>query len=394
MTDPAIGGTCAADFKAVRDAFRENFSNRSEIGAAVCVYQNGEKVVDLWGGWRDAARTEPWTADTIVLMNSVAKSICALAVHVLADRGQLDIDAPVARYWPEFADYGKGSVLVRHVLAHVCGVIYADAAKPGDWFDYPAQVQAIAQQPPAWPAGSKGAYNSINIGFTLGEIVRRITGKTVGTFIREEISRPLNAEYNIGLTPAEGRLVATMHSNPENRFWTAGATPGSNLNRAWKGRPQRPDMLNCREIREGELPSFGGHGNARGIARIYAMLAERGTLDGVRILQPGTVHRLSQQQWEGECGMTGWPLRMALGFWMNSPPHTPMGSNMNAIGHLGSGGALGFADLERGLAFSYCTNFQCEGTGAGVRCRSLVEAAAGKAPQWSPATSQVIMAAA
>lgn len=382
QNDIPVGGYCDTAFATVEETFRENFAKRGEIGAGVCVYKDGEKVVDLWGGHRDEARTEPWTEDTIVLMNSVAKSICALAVHVLADRGQVDLDAPVAEYWPEFAQNGKEAILVCHVQGHECGAIFSDSAKPGDWFDYPAQCAAIARQEPAWPPETQGAYNTINIGFILGEIVRNVTGKTVGTFIREEISGRLGAEYNIGLTKDEVALCATMHLNPENQFWAHGAQPGSNLHRAWSGRPDRPDLLNCTEIREGELPAFGGHGNARGVAKIYAMLAGDGEVDGVRLLQQGTVERASQLVWEDMCAMTDWPMRMGLGFEHNSPPFIAMGENMRAFGKLGSGGALGFCDRERNLAFSYCTNFQCEGAGTGIRCRLLSEAAAGVAPEW------------
>jgi CubicO group peptidase (beta-lactamase class C family) len=384
-TDIPIGGTCDPVFAAVEEVFRENFDSRHEIGAGVCVYKDGEKVVDLWGGHRDASRTEPWEENTIVLMNSVVKSICALAVHVLADQGRVDLDAPVADYWPEFGQNGKEGILVRHVQAHECGAIFSDSAMPGDWFDYPAQCAAIAAQPPAFPAGTKGAYNTINIGFILGEVVRKVTGETIGTFIREEISEPLGAEYNLGLTPDEAALCATMHTNPENKFWSAGAQSGSNLHRAWSGRPDRDDLLNCEEIREGELPAFGGHGNARGAAKIYAMLAGNGEVDGVRILKPETVERAAQFVWEGICYMTEWPLRMGLGFEQNSPPYIAMGENMKAFGKLGSGGALAFCDRERNLAFSYCTNFQCEGAGTGIRCRLLGEAAAGVAPEWTAA---------
>ena len=377
-----IEGYCNPPFAVTEETFRENFASRGEIGAGVCVYKDGEKVVGLWGGYRDEARTQLWTQDTITLMNSVAKSMCALAVHILADRGEVDTDAAVADYWPEFSQNGKEGILVRHVLGHQCGAIFSDTAKPGDWFDYTAQCVAIARQEPAWPVETKGAYNTINIGFILGEVVRHVTGKTIGTFIRDEISRPLGAEYNIGLTKDEVVLVAPMHLNPENKFWAQGAEVGSNLNRAWSGRPNRPDLLNCTEIREGELPAFGGHGNARGVATIYAMLAGNGEINGVRLLQPATVDRLSILQWKGICEMTTWPLRMGLGFEQNSPPYIPMGTNMRAFGKLGSGGALGFCDREEMLAFSYCTNFQCEGAGVGIRCRSLVEAVAGVAPTW------------
>jgi CubicO group peptidase (beta-lactamase class C family) len=307
---------------------------------------------------------------------------------VLIDRGKVELDAPIATYWPEFAQNGKEGVTVKHVLGHLCGVIFADAAKPGDWFDYPAQVAAIEVAEPAWPPETKGAYNSINIGFILGEVVRRVSGRTVGQFLREEITEPLGAEYNIGITKDEVALVAPMHENPANKFWSQGAEKGSNLHRAWAGRPLVDDMLNRPEIREGELPSFGGHGNARGMATIYAMLAGDGEVNGVRLLKPETVVRLSELQWEGICGMTGWPMRMGLGYMHNSPPYIPMGTNMQAFGHLGSGGALGFCDRQANLSFSYATNFQCTGAGEGDRCQSLVEAAVGYAPEWQPAAAE------
>ena len=379
-TDFNIDGYCDPAFRAVEKVFLQNFKNRSEIGAAVCVYQGQNKVVDLWGGHLDETKSQPWKANTITLMNSVAKSICALAVHILVDKGLVDLDAPVSDYWPEFSQHGKEKILVRHVQGHQCGAVFSDSAKPGDWFNYSKQCAAIAAQEPAWPPETKGAYNTINIGFILGEIVRHVTGKTIGVFIREEISEPLRAEYNIGLSNMELELVAPMHLNPENKFWEECAREGSNLNRAHSGRPNDPNLLNCIEIRRGELPAFGGHGNARGVARIYAMLANNGELEGIRLLKPDTVNHLSKLIWEGHCEMTNWDLRMGLGFEMNSPPYIPMGRNMNAFGKLGSGGALGFCDRERKLAFSYCTNFQCEGAGVGIRCRSLVEAAAGVAP--------------
>ena len=178
---PLINGVCEPKLAAVREAFERNFTERSEVGAAVCVYEGGHKVVDLWGGHRDVARTIPWAEDTIVIMNSLAKSMCALCTHILIDRGLVDFDAPVARYWPEFAAAGKSGV-------HTCGVIYCDHAPPGSWFDWTAHIRALEQQEPAWEPGTKGAYNSINIGFILGEIVRRVTGMSVGAFLRKAVT--------------------------------------------------------------------------------------------------------------------------------------------------------------------------------------------------------------
>ena len=154
-----INGVCDPRYAAVRREFERNFRERGEIGAAVCVYENGKKVVDLWGGYKDVARTVPWDEDTIVIMNSVAKSMCALSTHILIDRGLVGFDAPVAEYWPEFAQAGKSGVLVRHVLSHTCGVIFCDHAPPGSWFDWDVHIRAIEKQEPAWKPGTKGAYN-------------------------------------------------------------------------------------------------------------------------------------------------------------------------------------------------------------------------------------------
>ncbi len=377
-----VEGTCSPDFANVRTAFEQNFRRRGELGAAVCVYKDGEKVVDLWGGYKDTAKTEPWRSDTIVIMNSVAKSMSAICTHILIDRGLIDFDAPVATYWPEFAQAGKEGVLVRHVLSHTDGVIYCDAAPPGSWFNWEAHIHALEVQEPAWEPGTNGAYNSINIGFLLGELVRRVSGKSVGTFLREELSGPLKADYQIGLRPEEIARVSDMHPNPKNGFFKIANDPSTPLGRAFQSSP-KGYFQNDREIREIEVPSFGGHGNARAVARIYAMLAGNGTVDGVRILSPEAVERASQLVWERDCIMTQRRLRMGYGFMHNEPETAPMGVNMKAFGHTGTGGAFAWCDRERNMAFAYCPNFQREGPGIGPRGAAVaVAAGGGKPPSW------------
>lgn len=378
-----IEGTCDPAFAAVRDAFERNFRIRNEIGAAVCVYQNGEKVVDLWGGHKDLARTDPWRPDTIVIMNSIAKSMSALCTHILIDRGAIDFDAPIACYWPEFATAGKQGVLVRHVLSHTDGVIFCDHAPPGSWFDWNVHIGAIVRQEPAWEPGTKGAYNSINIGFILGETVRRVTGKTIGTFLREDVTEKLAADYHIGLHPDELERVSDMHKNPNNAFFKLAADRSTPLGRAFRSAPSSGYFQNCREIREREVPSFGGHGNARAVARIYAALAGDGSIDGVRILSAPAVQRAAQLVWDDECIMTRRRIRMGYGFMHNEPNTAPMGANMAAFGHTGTGGAFAWCDRDRNLAFAYCTNFQREGPGIGPRGAAVsVAAGGGKAPAW------------
>jgi CubicO group peptidase (beta-lactamase class C family) len=377
-----IEGECDRGYLAVRDEFEANFRRRNEIGAAVCVYKDGQKVVDLWGGYKDRERTQPWHADTIVIMSSLAKSMCALCVHILLDRGQIDFDAPVADYWPEFAGAGKQKVLIRHVLSHTCGVIFCDAATEGSIFRWDEQIRAIEQQAPAWEPGTDGAYNSQNIGFILGEIVRRVSGRTVGTFLREEVSGRLGADYNIGLRPDELARVSDMHPNPASEFFKIAADPTTALHRARRCSPAGY-YQNRREMRELEVPSFGGHGNARAMARIYAMLAGNGRIDGTRVLSEAAVERASALVWDHDCIMTKRRLRMGYGFMHNETGTAPMGANMAAFGHTGTGGAFAWCDRERNLSFAYCTNFQRQGPGIGARSASVsVAAGGGPRPDW------------
>lgn len=377
-----INGTCDPAFAAVRDEFEKNFANRGEIGAAVSVYKDGAKVVDLWGGYKDAERTVPWAEDTIVIMNSLAKSMSSLCVHILIDRGLVEFDAPVATYWPEFAQAGKEGVLVRHVLSHTCGVIYCDHAFPGSIFDWEGHIKALEMQEPAWEPGTNGAYNSVNIGYILGEIVRRVTGLTLGTFLREEVTRKLCADYNIGLKEDEVARVSDLHRNPDNQFAKLASDPNTPLGRTRKAVP--PGFYqNDREIRVLEVPSFGGHGNARAMARIYAALAGNGTLDGVMLLSPASVERASQLVWDHDCIMTRRRLRMGYGFMHNETETVPMGTNPEAFGHTGTAGAFAWCDRDRNMSFAYCTNFQRSGPGIGARGAALgVAAGGGPRPSW------------
>lgn len=377
-----IEGTCSPEFSAVRDAFEDNFRRRGEIGAAVCVYSNGRKVVDLWGGYKDKARTVPWRPDTIVIMNSLSKSMTALGVHMLIDRGTIDFDAPVATYWPEFAQAGKEKVLVRHVLSHTDGVIFCDAAPPGSWFDWKAHIAALEVQEPAWEPGTNGAYNSVNIGYLLGEIIRRVTGLSVGTFVRQEVTGRLGADYQIGLLPDELARVSDMHENSDNGFFKIATDKSTPLGRAFQSGPQSY-FQNMRELREMEMPSFGGHGNARAVARVYAALAGNGELEGTRLLSREAVERASQLVWDHDCIMTRRRLRMGYGFMHNETETAPMGKNMTTFGHTGTGGAFAWADRERNMSFAYCTNLQREGPGIGPRGSAVsIAAGGGGKPSW------------
>lgn len=378
VIDLTIEGACDPAFAAVRAALERNFSEHGETGSAVCVYHQGKKVVDLWGGHRDAARTHPWREDTMCLMYSIAKSMCALCVHILADRGLVDLDAPVATYWPEFAQHGKAGVLVRHIVSHYCGVCCNDAAEAGDIYDYDKMIRVLEAQEPVWPPGTKGAYNTVNIGYLAGEVVRRVSGQPIREFLAENVCGPLGADYKIGVDEADLDRVADLVANPDAFSMASRVKPGNPLQRALNAMPKPLDTAaqNSTKFRTAGIPSFGGFGTARAMARIYAALANGGEIDGVRLLSAEALARATTDQWEDEDdGTTGQHIRMTMGFWKNPKGKTIFGPNPEAFGHSGMGGARALADPERNLALAYVTSLPSEGLGTGARTEAIVEAA-------------------
>lgn len=367
-----IEGECDPAFAAVREAFAENFRSRGELGGAVCVYRDGEKLVDLWGGWANEARTRLWDEDMIVCMMSVGKGMAALCVWMLVDRGLIDPDAPVARYWPGFAGGGKGAITVDTLLTGKAGLLYADHAPDGAGYDWDVMIRALELQEPVWEPGTDHGYHSATAGYLLGELVRRVDGRPVDQFLREEVTGPLHADYGYGASWADPDLVADIVPNPGSHTFVQTRDRTTKLGRAWRMRPESPDHYNDRRLREGLMPSTNGHGNARAVARIYAALACGGDLDGVHLLSPATIDRLRAESWFGTCAMTDRTFRYAHGFFLNEANMSPMGTNPRTFGHPGAGGALGFADPENRIAFSYSPSLMCAGGGLGERCAALV----------------------
>jgi CubicO group peptidase (beta-lactamase class C family) len=371
-----VSGSCDARFARVREEFERNFSERGEIGAAVCVYHRGLAVVDLWGGFRNAAKTEPWVRDTLVCMMSIGKSMAALCTLMLVDRGRLNLDRPVADYWPEFAQAGKSRITVKQLLGGLAGLIYTDSAPHGAILHWDEMVHAIERQAPEWPPGSRGAYHSTTYGFLTGELIRRVDGRPFAQFFREEVTAPLNVEYWFGLTEREEQRIAEIIPNPASATVSLIAQPDTNIGRAWRVRPEEPGLLyNLKSFRRAVIPSGNGHSNAPSTARVFAVLANGGVLDGVRLLSQALIDEARTPQWDGACGLTGRDYRYGLGFFLNKPPLTPFGPNPRAFGHPGLGGAVGIADPENSLAFSYSPNWLCAGEGIGDRSEALIRAA-------------------
>ncbi len=378
--DLPLGGRYDPAFRPVVDAFLQNHVDGEEVGSAVSILVDGRPVVDIWGGWTDATRTHPWSSDTIVCMMSVAKGITAIAFAMLIDRGLVDPNARVMEYWPEFATNGKDAVLVRHILDHTAGlpVLTDERLWPGALLDREAMVGALEAQHPLWAPGTVAAYHVHTQGFLLGEIMRRLTGKTVGPFLRSEIVAPLGVDYWIGLPDAEHHRVARLMPHPNLKLMVAKtAEPANNLRPlAFYQNPEGPweGMLNSTEWRRCEMASGSGHGNARAVARIYAALARGGSLDGVTLLQPQTIAQISTLQHDRIELLQERHYRQGLGVLLNSPGAVFMGPHSDAFGHHGIGGSTGFADPVAKVGFSYACNRMHQVGDNGPRARALIDA--------------------
>jgi CubicO group peptidase (beta-lactamase class C family) len=377
----SLHGYYAPEFRAVAEAFIENFRAEDEVGAACSILHDGETVVDLWGGWRDGARTRPWDAATTVCMMSVAKGITAICFNMLIDRGLVDPDEYVVRYWPEYGQNGKERTRVRHILDHTAAVpvLTTDPLWPGAMFDREAIVHALEVQEPLWEIGTKAAYHVHHQGFLLGEIMRRVDGRTVGPFLREEVSTPLSAEYYIGgMTDEEQAHVAEVMPNMNAKLFAAKDAPDQTSLKAlaFKQNPDEPwaVTMNKPEWRTVEVASGSGHGNARGVARIYGALGVGGDLDGVHLMRRDTIEQMITEQHNQVEALQDRPYHQALGVLLNTPEAVYMGPNRRSFGHHGIGGSIGFCDPDAGIGFSYCCNKMHSVGTNGPRAARLIDA--------------------
>jgi CubicO group peptidase (beta-lactamase class C family) len=366
---PVVHGRCEPAFEPVRASFAGILGAGTEVGAALAVYADGHPVIDMWGGHMDAERTRPWEADTIVNLYSVGKAVTAVCALRLVDAGRLDLDAPVARYWPEFAQAGKGLLPVRFLLTHQSGLpAIARPLPAGSVFEWDVMTEALAAQAPWWTPGEGHGYHVNMPGFLVGEVIRRITGKTIGTYLREEIAGPAGIDFAWGIGPEHDARCATLLPSPPGpesdalrRFLALdpGTLSGIALMRMNTYR-NPPDIsgtgvVNSRRWRAAEAPSTNGHGNARAVARLYSALAGDGTLDGVHIVSPDLVRMASAEQVYGEDIVLQRSTRFGIGFQLTQPERM-LGPSPRAFGHFGAGGSLGFADPDARVAFGYAMN--------------------------------------
>jgi CubicO group peptidase (beta-lactamase class C family) len=346
------------------------------------VYLDGVRVVDCWGGHADRARTRPFGPDTIVSVASTTKGMVALCAHMLAERGKLDLDAPVARYWPEFAAAGKQDIPVRWLLSHRAGLPAIRRTLPAAaLFDWTAMTAALAETAPWWTPGERHGYHAITYGHLVGEVIRRVDGRTVGALLRDDVTGPLHADFFIGVPEeADGRAAEVLPPPPpgEPTIWdTLLADPESVSGRTFLNPPRPLGLVNTRAWRAAEIPAANGHTSARGVARIYAALARGGELDGVRLLAPATIERAIEEQSRGRDAVLSLPTRFATGFMLGMPGGIfNCGPGRRTFGHPGHGGSIGFADPDARIGFGYVTNQYVTGTAPHPdrRVPSLVDA--------------------
>ncbi|HMS19084.1 serine hydrolase domain-containing protein [uncultured Sphingorhabdus sp.] len=356
----SVHGVAEGKFAGVKSVMEASLASGADIGASFCVTRDGETVVDIWGGHANPDKTSSWDRDTIVNVYSTTKTMAALTALLLADRGVFDLHDRVAKFWPEFAAEGKEGVTIAQLLSHSAGLSgWKESLQREDLYDWSKCVDLLAQQAPFWAPGTAPGYHALTQGYLVGEVVRRATGKTIGTVFREEIAEPLGADFHIGLPESEDSRVATLQPPPvavaaqaasdlqKNMATNPGIDVGETAKRAWRG---------------AEIPAAGGTGNARSVAEIHAILANGGMAKGKRFLSEAGCRRALECQVEGTDLVLGIPVRFGMGFGL--PGGMVPLPNPNSCYWGGYGGSIAIVDMDAQTTFSYVMN-RMEGTTTG-----------------------------
>jgi len=352
-----IHGYCDERFSAVRDTFEKNFAERGEVGASFAATVEGEYVIDIWAGHADAARTRPWTEDTIVNVYSTTKTMSFLCALLLVDRGELDFYAKVTDYWPEYGQNGKENTEVRHFMSHSAGVPgFSPALSAEELYDWDGCVANLAAQAPWWEPGSQSGYHAITQGYLIGELVRRITGKSLGTFFREEIAGPLGADFHIGVPESEFGRVAEMIPAVGNEDITPPAPdPESIPGRVFSSAELGNNAVNSAGWRQAEIPAANGHGNARSVVRAQTPLANGGGAFGVELLSEAGCRRIVDEQTNGPDAVLIMPIRFGMGYAFPNPLMF-MSPAEDGMFWGGAGGSTIIVDQTNRVCFSYVMN--------------------------------------
>jgi CubicO group peptidase (beta-lactamase class C family) len=370
-----ITGHCDPRFEAVKAVLADSIASGADLGASFAATVNGEMVIDIWGGRRDEKGEAPWDADTITNVYSTTKTMSFLCALLLADRGELDFDSPVARYWPEFAANGKSQIKVWHLLNHAAGLSGLDQkVSADDLYDWDKITGLLAAQAPWWEPGSASGYHALTQGYLIGEVVRRITGQSLGVFFAAEIAGPLDADFYIGvpdavfpricdLVPPEGDNGSILGAGDEASI--AARTFSSPVANALDSRTDA--------WRRAEIPAANGHGNARAVAKIHALLACDGETQGKRLLSAATTKMIMAERISGTDLVLGVPMAFGLGFGLNNPK-APVSPNANTCFWGGWGGSIAIIDQDARCSIAYVMNKMHQGLMGDSRGGALVKA--------------------
>ncbi len=382
MTDAPIHGWTDPQFDAVRDAFAANFSQHGDIGAAVTIYYRGEPVVDLWGGWYAPDQEREWDRNTLVNVFSTTKGLTAFCAHRLVEEGRLDLDAPVAEYWPEFAAAGKETIPVRYLLSHRAGMaaVRRDMSLD-DILDWPTVTAALAEQEPWWTPGERHGYHALTYGWLVGEVIRRIDGRPIGQYWQEEFAAPLGLDAHIGTGPEfDGRISTLLDSPPvpgaptlTDLFGGEDSVGARAFTNPPTAAPDGTNITRLRAWRAAEVPAANGHATARSLARLYGGAANGGEIDGIHIIDPETLEGAIVEQSNGPDTCLQIPTRFGLGF-MLTGEFMSLGPNARAFGHPGAGGSLGYGDIDAQIGFGYTMNQMQSNLAGDPRVLGLIEA--------------------
>lgn len=371
MIRPPLAGITADRFAKVAATF-ERLLLTEDVGASVAVYLDGEPVVDLWGGFTDSDRTRPWERDTIACTFSTTKTMTALCALILADRGQLDLHAPVAEYWPEFAAAGKERIEVRHLLGHTAGLARWEGSMTiDDVYDWDGAVARLAAQAPQWEPGTQSGYHALTFGHLVGEVVRRVSGQSLGAFFTDEIAAPLDADYHIGLPPEHDDRIADPIADPDPAM---ADLENVLLAGVWGDPPYDVETAKTVAWRRAEIPAGNGFGNARSVAAVQSVLACGGEALGIRLLSGAGCEAVFEEQANGPDRCLGVPLRFGMGYGLPSPT-MPLSPNARTCYWGGRGGSLVVVDLEARMVVAYVMNQMRSAAVPDLRAASLVTAA-------------------
>ena len=370
-----IRGVCAERFEAVRSALARNLDSGEELGASLVVDIDGEIVIDMWGGFCDQVRAIPWSEHTITNVWSSTKTVTSLAALMLADRGELDVDAPVAAYWPEFAANGKQGILVRHLMSHSSGVSGLDQpVVVEDLYDWEKATTRIAAQAPWWEPGTASGYHALNYGHLVGELVRRISGKSLKEFVAGEIAGPLGADFQIGAAESDWARIADVIPPPPLPIDLKALGPDSLAVKTLTGPGVKAAIANTPGWRLADIGAANGHGNARSVARIMSVVSRGGQLDGVRLLSPDTIDLIFCEQLNGIDLVLGIPLRLGIGYGLPQRDLLPWLPDEKICFWGGWGGSMIIMDTGRRMTISYMMNKMGPGIIGSDRSATYVQA--------------------